>query len=142
MFKKGDNRNLWRENTTELKRENYILKTKLDQQKKLNNTLIKEKKYLEIQLINSKTTLKTYTSLPDDIDHLIGLISNVELKKMINEKLEKFFACSTCVVCHIRLKSVIYSGCNHLTCCTECDKTMDDKCPLCRKESKRVTLYL
>lgn len=46
-----------------------------------------------------------------------------------------------CSVCFTNKKSVLYTPCNHITCCNQCSRTLITKkleCPVCRTEIKQM----
>lgn len=43
---------------------------------------------------------------------------------------------TTCVICQINMRNIVFVPCNHFVACISCSKdpNLGDKCPLCRKE--------
>ena len=111
--------NLWNyDSSSSLKYENTMLNNEIKKLKKKNSLLEKEKKILEQRLLLKEQQQK--------INH----IDNFDLNHII------------CVVCQSNLKSVCYVKCKHLTSCLECDKLLDETCPICRQPSQRMSLYI
>lgn len=137
---------LWFDDS-KLKTENYNLNTELNKLKKRYELLQQEKKELANRLAkveNQKSNQVMPTNivkLPDEVENVLAIIG-VELGSMILPKIENLLRCTTCIVCQENIKSVMFLDCRHLAMCELCSKTTGDTCPLCRKISKKVNIYL
>lgn len=124
--------------TSSLKRENYNLTLEIAQLKKKYDLIKKEKKDLENGLFKMK---QHYHTIPRDIEILLDKISDITFKQELHSKIKNLVSCTTCIVCHERMKRVVYIECRHLVSCIECNKNLGNNCPLCRQNSKKLVLY-
>ena len=151
MFRQSDNCKygvtspLWF-NDSKLKTENFNLNTELSKLKKRCDLLQQEKKDLVNRLAKVEKQERSYiqpniVKLPSEVEDVLAIIG-VELGSMILPKIENLLRCTTCIVCQENIKSVLFLECRHLVICEPCSKIIGSECPLCRKNSKKVILYL
>lgn len=146
MFRQSDNCKYgvtapFQYDDSKLKTENFILNTELSKLKKCNSLLQQEKKDLVNRLSKLEKQNCNKVKLPDEVEKVLAVIG-VELGSMILPKIENLLRCTTCVVCQENIKTVVFLDCRHLAMCEPCSRTSGSECPLCRKSSKKVVLYL
>jgi hypothetical protein len=80
---------------------------------------------------------------PDAIKNLTSSdeeMPDVDILEEVSDKVKtdvkNLMIRSTCVICHINVRNIIFTPCNHLVSCTTCSKNanMGNKCPICRKK--------
>lgn len=140
---------LWDEGDATLKRENYNLNNELSKTKKNNNLLQQEKKNLEIKVTKLEHQLQNVQMFqshrikphfPEDIEKLLEKVES-DVKTELYSKIEDLMSCITCVICHEKIKSVVYADCRHLVACTHCNESLNNQCPICRLNSRKVIIY-
>lgn len=124
-----------------LKRENYNLTVEIANLKKKNDILQRQKTETENRLdVCIRANVKS--QLPDDIEKLLDRISSDAVKTELCAKLKNLLNCITCVICNVNVKTVVYSECKHLIACSKCSDSLSDVCPLCRNNSKKISIFL
>ena len=46
-----------------------------------------------------------------------------------------------CSICMSAKKDAVFVECGHMMCCFDCGKTLNSKCPICRKTGKIIKIY-
>lgn len=140
---------LWDGGDVTLKRENYDLKNELSKVKKTNSLLKQEKKNLEmkastleyrIQNIQMFQSHRIKPNFPEDIEKLLEKVED-DLRTELYSKIEDLMSCITCVICHEKIKTVVYTDCRHLVACVQCNEKLSNQCPVCRLNSDKMTIY-
>lgn len=128
--------------STELKCDNYRLNNELNNLKKKYKLMVEEKQILEKKLRMVELKVKNEKiNLPGEIEKLLDNLESITIKNKLSDKLSSLLDCTTCVVCNMQIKCVLFIGCRHLVVCVECGEKIGEKCPMCRTISKKVTLY-
>jgi len=133
--------------SSSLKLGHSNLITEVSKLKNMNESLQKEKKNLEIRLCKAECLLKQIKNntkqrrVPEEIEILLSKV-DTNIKSLLYSKIEYLLQYTTCIVCDVNLKSVMYDGCKHLIVCSECSVILSDICPVCRKQSEKIPIYL
>jgi hypothetical protein len=72
----------------------------------------------------------------DDVDEEMPDVDILEgVSDKVKTDVKNLMIRNTCVICHINVRNIVFTPCNHLVACTTCSRNanMGDKCPLCRK---------
>jgi hypothetical protein len=138
---------LWDEGDAVLRRENYNLKNEISKVKKCNNLLQQEKENLELKVTKLEHRLQniqTFQShrvkpqFPGEIEKILEKVES-DVKTELYSKIEDLMSCITCVICHEKIKSV--ADCRHLVACTHCNESLNNQCPICRLNSRKMVIY-
>jgi hypothetical protein len=49
---------------------------------------------------------------------------------------------NTCCICMTNPRDMVYINCGHLCICLECEKRLDEKCPICRTNGRAINIII
>jgi hypothetical protein len=58
-----------------------------------------------------------------------------EISEEVKTNVKNLEIKTSCVICQINMRNIVFAPCNHLVACISCSKdpNLGNKCPLCRK---------